>query len=589
MREFTSPDGVDIAPSENAVTILLDNARRWPHRSALATKHDGRWIDVSTAELAATVRELAAGFVALGVQPGDRVCVFMRTRIEFTYLDYAIWAAGACTVTIYETSSPEQVEWIVGNSGAVAIVCGDGAQRVTFDTVAKNLPDCRNVVVVDDGGLESLRRAGNAVAPQDVDRRIEGIRADDLATLVYTSGTTGRPKGCMITHGNFVFAVREAVAELGDVFLEGGSTLMFLPLAHIFARVMEVGCVSEGMTIAYNSDMSNLMPELGEVRPTLVFSVPRIFEKIFTTAQAGATGSKRRVFDAAVETAIRWSKAKEAGRVPPLLALRRALFDRLVYGHLRAVFGGALRFAVSGGAPLGDRLGHFFHGAGILVLEGYGLTETTAAATMNTPAHYRIGTVGRPIPRTSVRIADDGEVLLKGGNIFSGYWRNDAATADVISADGWFATGDIGELDADGFLRITGRKKELIVTAGGKNVAPAVLEDRIRAHPLVSQAVVVGDQRPFVAALVTLDSEELARWPGSDTGELSGSEALRSEIQKAIDDANAAVSKAESIREFRILEQDFTIASGELTPTLKLKRNVVVEKYTDLIESMYTR
>lgn len=602
MIEYTAPGAVEVPSDDNVVQALLANDRSRPGHAALAVREGDEFVDVTTAEFVRRVRELAAGLIASGIERGDRVCLFMRSRIEFTYLDYAIWAAGATTVTIYETSAAEQVEWIVGNSGSVAIVCGNSELRSRFDEVADRLPECRHAFVVDDGDLDRLTAAGADVDKGAVDERIDAIDHDDAATLVYTSGTTGRPKGCVVTHGNLIWEVRQVVSKTGDLFNAEGSTLMFLPLAHILARIVQVGCVTQGVKIGYSTGIANLVPELGMLKPTWVFAVPRVFEKVYNTAQGRAgSGVQRTIFDRATKIAIDFSKQSMAGDVKWTTKLEHQLYDKLVYTKMRTALGGRVAFALSGGAPLGERLGHFFHGAGVLVLEGYGLTETTAAATINTTDEFKIGTVGPPIPGASVKIAEDGEILLAGGMVFAGYWKNEEATADSLSDDGWFATGDIGEIDDDGYVRITGRKKELIVTAAGKNVAPAVLEDAVRAHPLVSQVLVVGDQQPFIAALVTLDIEELTKWadqrgahasaPGELIRELleDDSDALRSEVQSAIDDANTHVSRAESIREFRILSTDFTIESGELTPTMKLRRTIVVDNHQPVIDDIYTR
>jgi long-chain acyl-CoA synthetase len=448
--------------------------------------------------------------------------------------------------------------------------------------------------------MDSLRTGGANVDQSAVDERLAGIKHSDLATLVYTSGTTGRPKGCMVTHGNLIWEVRQVVGKMDDLFQAGGSTLMFLPLAHILARVVQVGCVTRGVKIGFSSGLAQLVPELSLFQPSWVFAVPRVFEKVYNTAQGKAgDGVQRKIFDRAVDVAVQYSQESIAGNVSLFTKMQHAVLDKLVYAKLRAAFGGQLKFAISGGAPLGERLGHFFNGAGVLILEGYGLTETTAAATINTPNDFKIGTVGRPIPGSSAKIAEDGEVLLRGGMVFDGYWHNESATAETLIGDGWFATGDIGKIDDGGYLSITGRKKELLVTAAGKNVAPAVLEDYVRAHPLVSQVMVVGDQQPFIAAVVTLDTEELTKWadsvgahssaPSELTRELldDDRDALRAEIQTAIDDANAQVSRAESIREFRILSGDFTIESGELTPTMKLKRTIVMQNHAAVVEEIY--
>ena len=592
MQEFTTPGEVTVPADDNVVTALLANGEHHPHRPALAYRSGDRFVDVSTAELVTKVRELAAGLISLGIEPGSRVCLFMPARIEFTYLDYAIWAAGCATVTIYETSSADQVEWIVGNSGAVAVICGSQDQRKVYDAVAERLPDAQHVFVVDDGAVAELIGLGRRIPQQQVDERIAAITHDDLGTLVYTSGTTGRPKGCALTHGNLIWDTRQAMAALGDMLDDQSSTLAFLPLAHILARVVQVACVTQGVHIAYASSFSRLVPEMQEFKPTFIVAVPRVFEKVFSVAQAGAAkGAKKRIFERATAVAIEHSQQAADGSPSRRLQAEHSLYGRLVYGKLRGAFGGRLRYALSGGAPLGERLGHFFDGAGLLILEGYGLTETTGGATVNTPTHVELGSVGRPVPGSSVRIAEDGEVLLKGGQIFRGYWQNDAATAEVLSDDGWFSSGDIGELDDDGFLRITGRKKDLIVTAGGKNVAPAVLEDLVRADRLISQCVVVGDAKPFIACLVTLDDEELpafAQQHGLASGDdLTDAPAVKEAIQGAIDRANAAVSHAEAIKAFRILPHDFSVESGELTPSMKVRRPMVMEHYADVIAGIY--
>ena len=599
MLEFIAPGGVTVDPDDNVVAALLANAAASPEHAALAYRKGDEFVDVSTREFVDRVRALAAGLIGLGVQPGDRVSIFMKSRIEFTLLDYAIWFAGATTVTIYETSSALEVEWIVGNSESVVLVCGNDELKGRFDDVADQLGSVRQVFVADGGGLDELVDAGAAVDQAQVDQRIASITHSDTATLVYTSGTTGRPKGCVISHGSMIWEVRQVLSKTGTLFTSEGSTLMFLPLAHILARVVQVACVTRGVKVNFSTGIASLVPELGMTKPSWVFAVPRVFEKVFNTAQGRASGVQRKVFDRSVDVAVEWSQQTIDGNVKWHTKLEHSLYQRLVYGKLKAAFGGNLDFAISGGAPLGERLGHFFHGAGVLVLEGYGLTETTAAATLNTPDEFKIGTVGKPIPGSGARIADDGEILLKGGMVFDGYWKNEEASAEVLLEDGWFATGDIGEIDDDGYVSITGRKKELIVTAGGKNVAPAVLEEAVRAHALVSQVMVVGDEKPFIGALVTLDAEELTKWadasgayssaPGELTREMveDDSGALRSEISTAIDDANSLVSRAESIREFRILVDDFTIESGELTPTLKMKRTVISERRASVIASIY--
>ena len=595
MKEYTAPGEVAVDPGENLTTQLWANEKALPkHAIAAYRTGDGPFEDVTYAELADQVRRVAAGLMALGLEKGDRVCLFSPTRYEFTVFDYAIWAAGLATVTIYETSSAEQVEWIVGDSGAKAIICANDDLKKVFLEKAGELGTCEHVYSLDSGGMEALIEAGQSITDEQVMERARSVGPDDLATLVYTSGTTGRPKGCVLTVDNFVWVVKQTVAEAQDVLNPGASTLFFLPLAHIFARLVQVASVSEGVKLNYSNGVPVLLEELQMVRPTWMFSVPRVFEKIYNGAsQSAAADGKGKIFDIATQTAIDYSEQAQAGKVSLKTKVMHGVFDRLVYTKLRDVFGGRCQYAISGGAALGTRLGHFFNGIGVQVLEGYGLTETSAASTVNRPGNIRIGSVGKPIPGATVKIADDGEVLLKGRHVFKGYWNNEQATNESI-VDGWFHTGDIGELDGDGFLSITGRKKEIIVTAGGKNVAPAVLEDRIRAHPLVSQAMVVGDAQPFIATLITIDPDEFPRWAvehgkSGSVADLVDDDDLKAAVQEAIDDANAAVSKAESIRTFRILPEDFTIEGGELTPTLKVKRRIVADRYGSVIDGIYSK
>jgi long-chain acyl-CoA synthetase len=594
MGTDTTRPARSVDPADNVISMLRQRARETPDAPALSYRDGDAFIDVSAAEMLAEVLDLAAGLVALGVSHGDRVALFSATRMEFTLLDYAIWAAGAVSVTIYETSSAEQVEWIIGNSGAVAVVCETPEMKAVYGEVADRLPSCRRVFVITSGGLDDLRNAATDEAPFEVDRRMAAISHDDLATLVYTSGTTGRPKGCMLTHGNFVFEVRQLEERLPAMLTDAQRTLVFLPLAHIASRLVEVGCVSVGVLIGFATSAAHLAEELPMFRPTWMFAVPRVFEKIYNTAEQKARADgKGAIFARAAGVAIEYSEGTDRGGAGLVTRLLHRAFDRLVYSKLRAVFGGELVFAISGAAPLGARLGHFFRGIGLTPVEVYGLTETTGVSNMNGTDRQKIGTVGPPIGGVSIRIADDGEILIKGDAIMRGYWRNEQATAEAIDPDGWFYSGDIGTLDDEGFLSITGRKKELIVTAGGKNVAPAVLEDRLRAHAIVSQCMVIGDAKPFVAGLVTIDEEALASWAemrGKKTGLLSDlieDPDLIEAVQSAIDDANKAVSKAESIRAFRILPNDLSIQGGELTPTLKVKRAVVAEKHKATIADIY--
>ncbi len=598
MREYSVPGLVEISASANLTDIVFKRATDEPGAVVLRRKSDDGWRDVTASEFLGDVVGIAKGLVAAGIDSGDRVGLLSSTRYEWTQIDYAILAAGAVTVPIYETSSAEQVEWILSDSGAKGIFVETPAHEATVAELRGKLADLSHVWQIDDGGLGTLARAGADVADDEIAKRRASRGAADLATVIYTSGTTGRPKGCKLTHRNLLSDARNAFAgSLAEAFdTANGSTLLFLPLAHSFARIIQVGCMESGTVLGHTADIANLRPDLASFQPTFLLAVPRVFEKVYNTAaaQAAENPAKQRIFQAATDTAVAYSKALDGGGPGPGLRLRHAVADRLVYAKMRAAVGGRVLYAVSGGAALGARLGHFFRGAGITILEGYGLTETSPAATVNRPNRHKIGTVGLPLPGVAVRIADDGEVMVKGAIIFAGYWHNDAATSDVIDEDGWFHTGDIGELDDEGFLRITGRKKELIVTAGGKNVAPAVLEDRVRAHPLISQCLVVGDGRPYIACLITLDEEALAHWKAqhgrsaeTTVADLTGDPELNAEIQTAIDDANKAVSKAESIRRFLILGSDFTETTGHLTPTLKVRRNLVIKDFAADIDALY--
>ncbi len=578
----------------NLAQTVVDNARRTPNRVVFAQRSAGGWSDVTAAQFATDVSRLAKGLVAAGIEVGDRVGLMSRTRYEWTLVDYALWTVGAVTVPIYETSSPEQVAWILTDSGAVAVVAETPAHAGAVNSVRDRVPALKDVWQIEAGVLDELNRAGTEVGDETLEARRGSTDRASLATIIYTSGTTGRPKGCELTHGNFKDLAENAVQSLSDVVrTEESATLLFLPLAHVFARFVQVLCVEAAARMGHSSDIKTLLEDFATFKPTFILAVPRVFEKIYNSSEQRAAGDgKGRIFAVAAATAIEWSESLDTGGPGLMLKGRHALFDRLVYGKLRAAMGGSIRYAVSGGAPLGTRLGHFYRGIGVVVLEGYGLTETTAPATVNVPGRVKIGTVGAPLPGVGIRIADDGEILVQGVNVFAGYHDNDEATAEAVR-DGWFHTGDLGELDGDGYLRITGRKKEILVTAGGKNVAPAVLEDRLRAHPLVSQCIVVGDQKPFIAALITLDEEMLPTWAKNNGfGALSVEQARTDEgvlaaLQKAVDDANTAVSKAESIRTFAVLGSDFTEDNGYLTPSLKLKRNVVMKDFAHDVDTLY--
>ena len=564
---------------------ILDRLPEHADDVALARAGDDgtSWVDVTLAEFHRDVIAVVKGLHGSGVSAGDRVALLSKTRYEWTVADYAIWWTGAVTVPIYETSSAAQIAWILSDSGTVAAIVENDGHLAKVEQARDEAPELRHVWTIDAGGLDDLRAAGSDVSDDAVEQRRSALTSDSLATLIYTSGTTGRPKGCQLTHGNFRYELDAATEQLSDLFAtEDASTLLFLPLAHVFARIIQVGAIRSGAKLGHTADVKDLVTHLGTFHPTFVLAVPRVFEKVFNSASGKAyADGKGKIFDRAVQTAIGYSRALDDGRPGIALRARHALFDRLVYGKLRDALGGEAEWAISGGAPLGDRLAHFYRGIGVTVLEGYGLTETTAALCVNTPEDQRIGTVGRPLPGTEVRVGDDGELSFRGPQVFAGYWHNDEATAEAVDPDGWFATGDLGEVDDDGFVRITGRKKEIIVTAGGKNVAPAVLEDRVRAHPLVSQCLVVGDGKPFVAALVTIDDEA---W----TGRLDDPE-LKAEVQKAVDDANSQVSQAESIRKFEILSEDWTEENGYLTPSFKVKRNAVLRDFHDTVEALFVR
>ncbi|WP_058044787.1 AMP-dependent synthetase/ligase [Streptomyces roseifaciens] len=596
MREFSLPALYEVPADGNLTDLIRRNAAQRPDVAVIGRKAGNRWEDVSAAQFLAEVRAAAKGLIASGVRPGDRVGLMSRTRYEWTLLDFAIWSAGGVTVPVYETSSPEQIQWILSDSGAVACLVETAAHEEAVESVKDRLPALSHVWQIEADGVAKLREAGAGITDEEVDERSGLANADSPATIVYTSGTTGRPKGCVLTHRAFFAECGNAVERLKPLFNTGeSSVLLFLPTAHVFGRLVEISAMLAPIRLGCVPDIRNLTDELAAFRPTLILGVPRVFEKVYNGARAKAQADgKGKIFDKAADTAIAYSRALDTPSGPGLgLRIKHAVFDKLVYGKLRAVLGGRATHAISGGAPLGERLGHFYRGIGFTVLEGYGLTESCAATAFNPWDRPKIGTVGQPLPGSVVRIADDGEVLLHGEHLFQGYWNNEAATEEALS-DAWFHTGDLGTLDEDGYLTITGRKKEIIVTAGGKNVAPAVIEDRIRAHALIAECMVVGDGRPFVGALVTLDEDFLPRWladhgkpAGMTPAELAEDADLLADVQKAVDDGNAAVSKAESVRKFRILPAQFTEASGHVTPSLKLKRNVVAKDFADEIEAIY--
>lgn len=592
--EFTTMAIVPNATTGNLTNLVAERAWFEPERIMLSRPLGDGWQKVTAKEFESEVRTTAKGLIASGVGAGDRVAIMARTRYEWTILDFAIWFAGATTVPIYETSSAEQVDWIMSDSSSIAIIVETPAHKELVTPVLSS--KVKNVWTMTENVLAQLAWAGKDVPDSEVDARRNSLTPDSLATLIYTSGTTGKPKGVQLTHGNFLAECGNVVAGASDLFMKpNGSTLLFLPVAHVFGRMVQIGAVAAGLHLAHCSDpLTRLLPDLASFKPTFVLAVPRIFEKVYNGAEAKADAAgKGAIFRKAADVAIAYSEALDSGKMSAGLKFKHALFDKLVFSKIRHSLGGRVEAAISGGAPLGVRLGHFFRGAGVRVLEGYGLTETTAGATLNLTTAHKVGSVGRPIPGTTIKIAEDGEVLIRGGIVMRGYWQNDEANREVFTEDRYFRSGDLGKLDDEGYLYIVGRKKELIVTSGGKNVAPAVLEDRLRAHPLVSQCMVVGDNQPYIAALVTIDQEALKNWivankkDGATLAELVNDPDLVAVIQTAVDEANKAVSRAESIRKFTILPVDFTIAGGHLTAKLSVKRHVVAKEFAAEIAALF--
>ena len=593
MNEITIPAIIPAAVAGNLTNLISERAHFEPERVLVSRPMGDRWQAVTAKEYEEEIKAVAKGFIAAGVNFGDRVAIMAKTRYEWTVLDFAIWYAGAVPVPIYETSSAEQVDWILTDSGAVAIVVETPALAELVQPVMP--ATCKNIWNITYNALATLTHEGKGVSDDEITKRREKLKPETLATLIYTSGTTGKPKGVQLTHGNFLSECGNVVNGASDLFLKpGGSTLLFLPVAHVFGRMVQIGSITAGLHLAHCSDLTKLPADLASFKPTFVLAVPRIFEKIYNGAEAKADAAgKGKIFHKAAEVAIAYSKALDTKKISPLLKLQHGLFDKLVYSKIRAGLGGRVEAAISGGAPLGERLGHFYRGAGVRVLEGYGLTETTAGATLNLTAAHRVGSVGKPIPGTTIKIAEDGEVLIKGPIVMQGYWQNDAANKEVFDSNGYFKSGDLGKIDEEGYLSIVGRKKELIVTAGGKNVAPAVLEDRLRSHPLISQCMVVGDNKPFIAALITIDPDAIKLWAfankkeGASIAELAKDSTLQAVIQTAVDETNKAVSRAESIRKFVILPVDFTIAGGHLTAKLSVKRHVVSQQFAREIDELF--
>jgi long-chain acyl-CoA synthetase len=595
--EFSWPAAVEPDPSLALPGLLARRLARgaddvFAERPGTAS---GTWTPVTVRQFADEVSAVARGFVASGLVAGDRVAIMSRTRYEWTLLDFACWAAGLVPVPVYETSSPEQVRWIASDAGVRFAVVETAAHAAVVEQVRGDLPGLADVLALDEGAIDELTRRGADVPAAEVEARSAALDGATLATVIYTSGTTGRPKGAELTHGNFVEHARNGVASLEEVCAKPGSrTILFMPLAHVFARYIEIVCVAGGSVLGHAPDTRTLVADLASFRPTWVLAVPRVFEKVYNSAeQKAGTGAKLRLFRWAAKVAIAYSRALDTPGGPDAgLRAQHALADRLVHAKVRHVLGGRAEFAISGGAPLGERLGHFYRGIGVRVLEGYGLTETTAPATVNRPGLTKVGSVGPAFAGTSVRIDDDGQIWLRGPHIFRGYRHMPEETAQVL-VDGWLATGDLGTLDKDGYLRITGRSKEIIVTAGGKNVAPAALEDRLRGHPLVSQVVVVGDQRPFIGALVTLDADMLPGWlgmhglPAMDVTAAATNPRVLEALDRAVARANETVSRAESIRKIRVLTTDFTVENGYLTPSLKVRRELVLKDFAHEVDELY--
>lgn len=583
-------------PKTNITDLFIDRVKKDPKLPLMSKQVEpGVWVDVTAAEYLAEVRALAKGFIASGIEPGQRVGIMSHTRYEWALCDFALWFAGAVSVPIYESSAPSQIEWILGDSGAVAGIFETEELLGLFKTVKKSLPDVKKTWTFDKSDLSDLVDLGTKISDEVLEARRTTAGLQDLATIIYTSGTTGQPKGCELLHQGFVDLSRNAQAVLPEVVCPGGSTILFLPMAHVFARFVSVLCIAGGVQVGHQPDAKSVAPAMQSFHPTFLLAVPRVFEKVYNSAEQRAeAGGKGKIFHAAAETAIAWSMALDTKKGPSLgLNLKHKVFDALVYKKLRAAMGGRVKYAISGGGPLGARLGHFYRAIGLIVLEGYGLTETTAPVTIGRPNNVKIGKVGFPLPGCGVKIADDGEIWLRGTNVLKSYWNNKQATKSTFDGD-WFKTGDIGALDEDGFLAITGRKKELIITAGGKNVAPALLEDPLRANPLISQAVVIGDAKPFVSVLISIDEEMLPIWLENSgiKDKLSVEQAISNpivlaEVSKAIEGVNSHFSTAESIRKFALLPQDLTEKSGHLTPSLKIKRSVVVDDYSHLIDDIY--
>jgi long-chain acyl-CoA synthetase len=597
MKTYDIDPIVTSANTVNITDLLVDRVRETPKVALFAIEQpDGTWLDMSAEDFHTQVVAVAKGLIASGIQPGQAVAIMSKTRYEWTLIDFAIWFAGAVSVPIYESSSPTQMQWIISDSDSVAVFLETAEHLERFESIKGSVPLARQVFRLDDNSIEQLIQRGREIDDETLEQRRTRAGLYDLATIIYTSGTTGVPKGCELLHRGFVELSKNAYLEMPEVLVTGRSTLLFLPLAHVFARFIEVIAVHVGIRVGHKADAKDVGPAMVSFKPDFLLAVPRVFEKVYNAAEQKAeAGGKGDIFRKAALVAVDYAREKEQkGSASLGLTVKHALFNVLVYKKIRAAMGGKLMYAISGGAPLGSRLGYFFAGIGLTVLEGYGLTETTAPAMIARPSQVKIGKIGRVLPGCGVKIAADGEILLRGNNIMRGYWRNPQATSATFEGD-WFKSGDIGELDDDGFLTITGRKKELLVTAGGKNVAPAGLEDPLRAHPIIGQVVVVGDKKPFVSALVSLDSEMLPVWLKNHGGneKLTVAEAAKdpkvlAEIQTAVDRVNKSFSTAESIRKFVVIDAELTEASGHLTPSLKIKREAVARDFAKEIAELYS-
>jgi long-chain acyl-CoA synthetase len=596
MRSYELPSLVETAANENITDLLLNRVRKTPNIPLFAIeKTPGVWTDVSAKDFHEQVKDLAKGFIASGIRPGDAVGIMSRTRYEWALVDFALWFAGAVSVPIYETSAPAQIEWVLSDSDAVALIIENSEHQKRFESIKAMVPSVKKVWKLEDDSLVKLVADGKDISDDQLEKARASLNLDSLATIIYTSGTTGKPKGCELLHRGFVDLSKNAMLELPEVVKEGTATVLFLPLAHVYARFISILCVHAGIKVGHQPDTTNVAAAMQSFHPDFLLAVPRVFEKVYNSAEQKAeAGGKGKIFRKAVQVAIDYSRGLDKKGGPSLLLkVEHKLFDILVYKKLRAAMGGKVKYAVSGGAPLGERLGHFFRSIGLIVLEGYGLTETSAPAMIGRATDAKIGKVGRVLPGCAVKIAEDGEILLKGSNVLRGYWKNPEATKATMEGD-WFKTGDIGELDDEGFITITGRKKELIVTAGGKNVAPTALEDPLRASPIIGQAVVIGDQRPFVAALLSLDPEMMPVWLANNgqPSDLTLSQAAKNprvlqELQKAVDDVNSTVSNAEAIKKFEVIDSELSEKSGHLTPSLKIKREAVTRDFAPVIEQIY--